>query len=159
MRGNHLTKIGGDVRFIRMDDRSARRHHLYLSERDAFLANQPSAIQYAGDISAPSVFNNGATGMRHTKQEYYTLFGQDEWHASPNLTFNYGLRYEYYTPLQVEDDLIVKFNIDTGQIDPNTTPLHGSKKNNFQPRVSVTYAPGKTVFRAGFGIFVGTGTG
>ena len=87
----------------------------------AFLANQPSAIQYAGDISAPSVFNNGATGPRHTKQEYYIVFAQDEWHASSNLTLNYGLRYEYYTPLKVEDDLIVKFNIDTGQIDPNTT--------------------------------------
>ena len=37
----------------------------------AFLANQPSAIQYAGDISAPSVFNNGATGTRHTSQQYY----------------------------------------------------------------------------------------
>ena len=76
-----------------------------------------------------------------------------------NLTLNYGLRYEYYTPLEVEDDLIVKFNIDTGQIDPNTTQLHGSKKNNFQPRVSMTYAPGKTVFRSGFGIFVGPGQG
>ena len=62
--------------------------------------------------------------------------------ASSNLTFNYGLRYEYYTPLKGEDDLIVKFNLDTGQIDPNTTQLHGSKKDNFQPRVSMTYAPG-----------------
>ena len=42
-------------------------------------------------------------------------------------------------------------------IDPNTTPLYKSKKNNFQPRVSLTYAPGKTVFRGGFGIFVGPG--
>ena len=105
------------------------------------------------------MFNNGATGPRHTKQEYFVVFGQDEWHASPNLTFNYGLRYEYYTPLRVEDNLIVKFNIDTGQIDPNTTQLHGSKKNNFQPRVAMTYAPGKTVFRSGFGIFVGPGQG
>ena len=78
---------------------------------------------------------------------------------TPNLTLNYGLRYDYYTPLKVQDDLIVKFNIETGTIDPNTTPLHGTKKNNFQPRVSVTYAPGKTVFRGGFGVFVGPGQG
>ena len=71
------------------------------------------------------MFNNGATGPRHTKQQYFTLFGQDEWHVTSNLTLNYGLRYEYYTPLEVDDNLIVKFNIETGAIDPNTTPLHG----------------------------------
>lgn len=52
---------------------------------------------------------------------------------------------------------IVKFNIDTGAIDPNTTPLFASRKNNFELRVSVSYAPGRTVFRSGFGIFVGPG--
>ena len=51
----------------------------------------------------------------------------------------------------------MKWNIDTGVIDPNTTPLYSSKKNNFQPRVSLAYAPGKTVFKTGFGIFVGPG--
>ncbi len=49
----------------------------------AFLANTPSAIQYAGDISAPSVFNNGASGMRHTSQQYFVAFAQDEWQLSP----------------------------------------------------------------------------
>ena len=159
VRGNHLTKIGGEARFIRMETDQLGGTTYTFPNVTAFLANQPSAIQYAGDISAPSVFNDGATGPRHTKQEYFVVFGQDEWHASPNVTFNYGLRYEYYTPLSVEDDLIVKFNIDTGQIDPNTTELHGSKKNNFQPRVAMTWAPGKTVFRSGFGIFVGPGQG
>ena len=43
---------------------------------------------------------------------------------SQNLTLNYGLRYDYYTPLKRGDNLIVKFNIDTGVIDPNTTPLY-----------------------------------
>ena len=61
--------------------------------------------------------------MRHTRQKYYIGFAQDEWHAAPKLTLNYGLRYDYYTPLKERDNLIVKFNIDTGTIDPNTTPL------------------------------------
>jgi hypothetical protein len=55
------------------------------------------------------------------------------------------------------NDLIVKFNIDTGVIDPASTPLFTSKKNNVQPRVSFTYAPGRTVFRVGGGTFVGPG--
>jgi hypothetical protein len=160
IKGNHLAKIGGDVRLIRMtmDQRGGTTYT--FPNVTAFLANTPSAIQYAGDISAPSVFNDGATGMRHTNQEYYTIFGQDEWHVNSKLTLGYGLRYEYYTPLQVQDNLIVKFNIDTGQIDPNTTQLHGSNKNSVQPRLSATYAATpKTVFRTGFGIFVGPGQG
>ena len=61
------------------------------------------------------------------------------WRATPSLTINYGLRYDYYTPLAERDNLIVKFNIDTGVIDPNTTPLYASRKNNFQPRLALTY--------------------
>ena len=51
-----------------------------------------------------------------------------------------ALRYEYYSPLEVEDNLIVKFNIETGQNDPNTTQLHGTKKNNVQQGPGAAHA-------------------
>jgi len=157
VRGNHYLKTGGEFRMIRMStDRIGGTTYTFPNVT-AFLANQASTVQYLGDVSAPSPFNNGATGERHTKQEYYVAYVQDEWRLKPNATLNYGLRYDYYTPLREADDLIVKFNIDTGVIDPNTTTLYHSKKNNFQPRVSFTYAPGRTAFRSGFGIFVGPG--
>jgi hypothetical protein len=129
-----------------------------FSNLDAFLANQPTTIQYFGDLSEPSPFHNGATGLKHTVQNYYVGFAQDEWHAKPNFTLNYGLRYDYYTPLHERDNRIVKFNIDTGRLDPDTTPFYKSLKTNFQPRVSATYNMAqKTVLRSGFGIFVGPG--
>ena len=78
--------------------------------------------------------------MKHTEQQYYVGFAQDEWHVNKKVTLNYGLRYDYYTPLQEVDNRIVKFNIETGAIDPNTTPLYQSSKTNFQPRLSSTYA-------------------
>ena len=157
--GNHLTKFGVDVRMIRMTTDQIGGTTYTYPNITAFLANQPSQIQYLGNISAPSVFNNGATGMRHTEQTYFVGYAQDEWHANSSLTLNYGLRYDYYTPMKERDNLIVKFNTVTGVIDPNTTPFLESKKNSFQPRVSMTYAPGKTIFRAGFGVFVGPGQG
>ncbi|MEQ1760749.1 MAG: carboxypeptidase regulatory-like domain-containing protein [Vicinamibacterales bacterium] len=157
--GNHLVKFGADVRMIRMTTDQLGGTTYTFPNITAFLANQPSAIQYLGDLSAPSVFNNGATGLRHTQQSYYVGFAQDEWHATSNLTLNYGLRYDYYTPMKERDNLIVKFNTVTGTLDPNTTPLLKSKKDSFQPRVSMTYAPGNTVLRGGFGVFVGPGQG
>jgi hypothetical protein len=158
IRGSHFLKIGAEYRMIRMTtDRQGGTTYSFTN-LNAFLANQPSTIQYLGDVSSPSVFNNGATGPRHYQQEYYIAYAQDEWRANPKLTLNYGLRYDYYTPPREANNLQVKFNIDTGTIDPNTTQILKSSKTNFQPRVGVSYAATeKTVFRAGFGLFVGPG--
>jgi hypothetical protein len=157
VNGNHYTKFGGEARAIRMATDRIGGTTYSFANLTAFLANQASTVQYLGDVSAPSVFNDGATGERHTVQNYFIGYAQDEWHVRKDVTLNYGLRYDYYTPLTEANNLIVKFNIDTGVIDPNTTPEYASKKDSFQPRVSLTYAPGKTVFRTGFGIFVGPG--
>ncbi len=157
IRGSHYMKFGGEGRAIRMATDRIGGTTYSFANLTAFLANQASTVQYLGDVSAPSVFNNGATGERHTVQNYFIGYAQDEWRMRRDVTLNYGLRYEYYTPLREANDLIVKFNIDTGTIDPNTTQEFISKKDNFEPRISLTYAPGKTVFRTGFGIFVGPG--
>ncbi|MGE0043527.1 MAG: TonB-dependent receptor, partial [Vicinamibacterales bacterium] len=157
-RGAHLVKVGGEARMIRMTTDRLGGTTYSFPNLTAFLANQPAAVQYLGDVSEPSVFNGGATGPRHTRQQYLVAYAQDEWRVSPSVTVNYGLRYDYYTPMREANDLLVKFNIDTGRIDPNTTPLFRSKKDNFQPRLSATWAVNdRTVLRSGFGIFVGPG--
>jgi hypothetical protein len=156
--GNHMTKFGGDARVIRMTTDQLGGTTYSFANLTAFLANTPSTIQYFGDLSEPSPFSNGASGPKHTEQQYFVVYAQDEWRVRPNFTLNYGLRYDYYTPLRERDNRIVKFNIDTGTIDPQTTPFLTSKKNNFQPRLSATFSPStKTVIRGGFGIFVGPG--
>jgi Carboxypeptidase regulatory-like domain len=158
LSGNHFMKFGGDVRIIRMaTDQQGGTTYTYPNVV-ALLANTPTSIQYFGDLSEPSPFSNGASGMKHIKQQYFVAFAQDEWHVRQNFTLNFGVRYDYYTPLREADNRIVKFNIDTGQIDPQTTPLLTMKKNNVQPRLSMTYSPSaKTVVRGGVGIFVGPG--
>ena len=158
IKGNHFLKIGGEYRMIRMSTDRLGGTTYTFTNLNAFLANQPTSIQFLGDESAPSVFNNGVTGPRHFQQEYYIAYAQDEWRASPKLTLNYGLRYDYYAVPREANNLQVKFNIDTGAIDPNTTQILQSTKTNFQPRVGVSYsASNKTVVRAGFGMFVGPG--
>ena len=158
MAGNHFMKFGADVRMIRMTTDQLGGTTYSYANLASFLTNTPSTIQYFGDLSEPSSFSNGASGSKHTKQEYYVAYAQDEWRVRPNFTLNLGVRYDYYTPLSERDNRIVKFNIETGQLDPQTTPLLKTKKNSFQPRLSLTFSPtSKTVVRGGFGIFVGPG--
>ncbi|MEO6393406.1 MAG: hypothetical protein ABIP75_16275, partial [Pyrinomonadaceae bacterium] len=166
-RGNHNLKFGGEVRLIRLyTDRLGGTTYTF-SNLNAFLANTPTSVQYLGDVSAASPFNNGATGERLAKQQYYIVYGQDEFKLRPNLTLSYGLRYEYYTPLREDRDLQVLFNIQTGQLKPATQAPYGSSKSNFGPRVSIAWQPafnksglfanGRTTLRAGFGIYYGPG--
>ena len=166
-RGNHAFKFGGEIRPIRLyTDRQGGITYTYPNI-NAFLGNTAQSVQYLGDLSAPSPFFNNSTGQALAKQTYYIAYAQDEWKVRPNLTLNYGLRYEYYTPLREAHNRQILFDIITGQLrDPSQDPLHSSK-NNFGPRVALTWSPspsgdgffggGRTVLRGGFGIYYGPG--
>ncbi len=167
VRGNHSMKFGGEIRLIRLyTDRLGGTTYTF-SNLNTFLANTPASVQYLGDVSAPSPFNNGLTGERLAKQEYYIGYGQDEWKIRPGLTLSYGLRYEYYAPLRERNNAQVLFDINTGQLRPSDQAAFKSSKSNFGPRIAATYSPnvggdgffggGKTVFRGGFGIYYGPG--
>ena len=167
VRGNHNMKFGGEIRPIRMyTDRLGGTTYTF-SNLNAFLANTPASVQYLGDVSAPSPFTNGPGGQRLAQQSYYIAYGQDEWKVRPGLTLSYGLRYEYYAPLREKNNQQIFFNIDTGTLRPVTEQPYKSSKNNFGPRVALTWSPkqssggffggGKTVIRGGAGIFYGPG--
>jgi Carboxypeptidase regulatory-like domain len=165
--GNHLFKFGGEVRAIRMwTDRIGGTTYTWSSINN-FLANSLQSTQFLGDVSAPSPFFNNSTGQPEARQTYNIGYGQDEWKIRPNLTLNYGLRYEYYTPLKEKDNRQIYFDIVTGVLrDPSGDPYHSSK-TNFGPRVALTWSPhpsgagffggGKTVLRGGFGLYYGPG--
>ncbi len=166
-KGTHSFKFGGELRQIRLyTDRQGGVTYTFASINN-FLANAVQSAQYLGDLSAPSPFFNGSTGQAKAQQAYYIGYAQDEWKIRPNLTMNYGLRYEYYTPLREADDRQILFDIVTGQLrDSSQDPLKTSK-TNFGPRIGITWSPnpggngffsgGNTVLRGGFGIYYGPG--
>lgn len=167
VKGDHAMKFGGEIRLIRMyTDRLGGTTYTFSNLND-FLANRAQQIQYLGDLSAPSVFNNGFTGNRKAEEEMYIVYAQDEWKVKPNLTINYGLRYEYYTPLREAHHADVVFDPTSGRILPPDSPFYVSLKTNFGPRIGVAWSPnysgsgwfggGRTVLRAGFGIYHGPG--
>ncbi|HET8549168.1 MAG TPA: TonB-dependent receptor, partial [Bryobacteraceae bacterium] len=159
--GGHSLKFGVEIRPIRMyTDRLGGTTYAFSNLND-FLNNRPSNVQFLGDVSAPSPFNNGATGNRLAKQEYYIGYAQDEWKIRPNLTMNYGLRYEYYSVLREDRNLAVLFDADSGRLLPSGTLFYQSSKLNFGPRLAFSWSPerlnGKTVLRIGAGYYYGPG--
>ncbi len=158
--GGHTVKAGAEYRMIRMEtDRLGGTTYTWSNLND-FLANRLQQTAYLSDLSDPSPFNNGATGPRHTEQEYAIGFVQDEWRTGSSFTLNYGIRYDYYTPLKERDHLLVKFDPSQGVILPSTTTPFRTARNNFQPRLSVNWTPTRsrrTVLRGGGGLLVGPG--
>ncbi len=161
LAGSHTFKAGGEVRPIRIyTDRLGGTTYTFSNVND-LLANRPSQVQFLSDLSMPSPWNNGLTGNRLGKQAYYIGYAQDEWRIRPNITLNYGLRYEYYSVLHEDRNAVVMFDTVNGGILPNTTPFYQSRKTNFAPRLGLSWSPtrfaNKTVFRVGGGYYFGPG--
>ncbi len=137
MTGNHFVKFGGDVRMIRMStDQLGGITYTYANITGVSGEHAHAGPVFRRPERAEPVpqrrVRATSTSSRSTTWRSRRTSGA----LRPNLTLNYGLRYDYYVPLHEADNRIVKFNIDTGVLDPDTTPFYQSKKNNFQPRVS-----------------------
>jgi len=162
IKGAHTIKFGAEIRPVRLyTDRLGGTTYTF-SNINALLNNAPSSVQVLGDVSAPNPLHGGVAGDRLLKQAYYIFFVQDEWKLRKTLTMNYGLRYEYYSPLHEARNLFTFFDMNTQDLDlnPNRQWLRSSKLN-LGPRLSFAWSPerfrGNTVLRIGAGYYYGPG--
>ena len=166
IRGNHSFRFGGEVRAIRLyTDRLGGTTYTYASLQN-YLTATLASVQFVDDLSSPSPFT-GDSGQRFAEEEYYIGYAQDQWQLRHGLTFNYGLRYEYYTPLREKNNGQVLFDITTGTFRDPSEDAYRTAKNNFGPRLALSWSPnssgngffgsGRSVLRGGFGIYFGPG--
>jgi hypothetical protein len=176
MAGSHNVKFGAEVRLVRIyADRLGGTTYTFPNV-DSLVGNKLTSTAFLGDLSTPSPYNNGVTGNRLLKQEMYIGYVQDEFKLRPNLTLNYGLRIEYYSPMREDRNLSAYLDTNTGAFScAGSAPLCTSPTKSswyksdvaFGPRVGIAWQPfygrsgtfggERTVFRAGFGIFSGPG--
>jgi hypothetical protein len=115
-----------------------------------FLTNNSSAYGQGSYVSK--------WGQRQWRD---ALFFQDDWKATPNLTLNLGLRWEWDQPLYESHDKQSNVNVITGAITQAGTngasrALYNTYWYGYMPRVGFAYAPsrfnGKFSVRGGYGI-------
>jgi len=109
------------------------------------------------------VFNYSGNTLRHTHQNGIGFYAQDDFRLTPRLTLNYGLRWDYNAPVVEKDHLFSDFvptSATTGSLVPvgsgGLSNLYNPDHKDFSPRVSIawdTTGKGKTVVRAGYGLF------
>jgi hypothetical protein len=90
----------------------------------------------------------------------WQVYAQDSWRVRDNLTVNAGVRYERFTPLFDESNLLTNIDPATGRV---ITAKDGSvydrtlvnpDRNDIAPRVGVSWNPAaRLVIRGGYGIF------
>lgn len=161
IRGNHNFKFGVEIRPEHVKTAFFGGTTYSFANIQAFLADAPSQVAFNGDTAGLSPFT-GKSGFSKMNQTFYIGYFQDEWKIQPNVTINYGLRYEYYSPLHEENDKVLWFNVPTGTLIPNyKKDWYQMKTTNFGPRLGLSWSPtalnNKTVLRIGSGYYYGPG--
>ncbi len=98
--GKHSLKFGGDARRQRFDQL------LYFDINGEFFVdgtstNTPASQSALPDylLGLPGSYGQGSAQHEHVRSTGLYLFAQDSWKIKPNLTLNYGLRWELNTPI------------------------------------------------------------
>jgi hypothetical protein len=151
--GRHMLKFGGTVRQIQLNQGNTANGTVTYSSLDNFLHNKVNTATYAADLP-----------VNHLRKWQLYAYVQDEWKATPTLTLNLGLAYEFFNQFHELNGLAVPFDFHTcgpQGFCPKGASFGRLNPYDFDPRIGLAWAPaqfgGNTVFRAGFGIYHGDG--
>lgn len=174
--GNHTLRVGGGFHFDQINiDPDA------IYNGSFTFTGSATGLDFADFLlGLPSTYSQGDSSDFYLRNKYVGLYAQDTWRVEPNLTFNYGLRWdllpawrEKYNQLQtlvLGDQSLVYPGAPRGLVFPGDpgvpSTLAPTRYKNFAPRIGVSYSPKpsndllrtlfgdseKSVIRAGYGI-------
>ena len=148
-KGYHTLKFGAELKLPRFNEQNSVDGTATFINGGSFLANQLSTF-----LTTAALPDKGMNKI------HVGGYAQDEWKVSRELTINYGLRYNYFSPFTESHGNEDPFDIaDCGGYCGIGTSFYHPNYLSFDPRASVAYAPdslkGNTVFRSGYGIYHG----
>jgi len=175
-RGNHNLHVGGEIRFVQVNtltDPGARGSFTFSGYTTSAFSPQGVPANGTGFDFADFLLGFPQTtsarfgsSANYLRSRAYDAFADDDWRFSQHLTFDLGLRYEYFAPFTEKyghlSDLALGQDYSTAGVitaqNPGNLPaslIHG-QAYNWSPRLGIAYRPWvnhSLVVRAGYGIF------
>ena len=157
--GTHSIKFGGQFHYDQINDRNL------FGENGAYTFDGSETGSDFVDflIGAPGFFIQASEQILDSRSKYMGLYGQDSWRVTPNLTLNYGLRWEFSQPWydtqgKLETLIPGKQSVlfpagtcdgctgaPTGWVVPGDPgvpkTLAPTQYHNFSPRIGIAYSP------------------
>ena len=143
--GSHTFRAGVELRFEQDND------NLYGYERPTFAFNGLWAFSNDASVFEQQYANTTTGGpantQRYLRSQNYAAFLQHDWKVSPNFTFNAGLRWEEFTPIDNKG-----FAMNYPLLGPTGSELSGMRliprnhlwnfqHNNWGPKIGFAYTP------------------
>jgi hypothetical protein len=167
--GHHILKVGGDFRNIFYGDLGwATQNGEYqfngrYTSPDSGTNGNPIADFLLGVPSYAHAALKGAGDYPYNLQwTGSSIFAQDDWRVTPELTLNLGVRWEMIQNAREENNQFVNFDTKTQTMlyagKTMSDRIYPAQKANFGPRVGAAYSPkwlSKTVIRGGFSVMSG----
>jgi hypothetical protein len=161
-RGRHTFQAGFQWIHFQLNylqSQFPRGQYLFTGAFTANLANPSNTGDPFGDflLGFPQTTRRFAgLAQAYMRQDSVAGYVQDDYRIRPNLTLNFGLRYEYISPYSEKRNNM--FNLDYSTL-PQAPVLKrvsnavAPDRNNFAPRIGVAWRLPGFVFRGGYGIY------
>ncbi len=175
--GRHTIKVGGQFHYDQVNANPIAQ----FNGNFVFTGSETGSDFADFLLGAPSQYNQSQLSFFYGRNKYAGAYAQDSWSVTPNLTLNYGLRWDRIEPWYEKYNQISTFAPGRQSVafpgapegilyptDPGIDRTLAPPGDKFSPRIGIAYSPrsdsngllgkllggpGKTSIRAGYGLY------